>query len=280
MDELLRVMEETLAARDADPGVVLEPAHSAFSRFLELLEAGDVRAAAPGPDGEYRCDTRVKRAILCGFRLGALIEGDTGAFRFCDKHNLWPDVHGMSERGIRIVPGGTTVRRGAYLGRGVTLMPPAYVNIGAWIGAGTMIDSHALVGSCAQVGEHCHVSAAAQIGGVLEPVGALPVVIEDGCFVGGNCGIYEGTHVHAGAVIGAGTVLTRSTPLFDLVREQVIRAQDGVLHVPAGAVVVPGARAIQTPFAQKSGLSAYAPLIVKYRDDKTDASVTLEKLLR
>ncbi len=284
MSDVLQTLTETLetawAERERDPEGGAR-AQSAFERFLELLESGSVRAAAPDVHGEYVVDTRVKNLILWGFRIGCLVEsGDCAPFYFCDKHNLWPRASGLAAKSVRIVPGGTSVRRGACLCAGVTVMPPAYVNIGAYIGANTMIDSHALVGSCAQIGSGCHISAAAQIGGVLEPVGAMPVVVEDGAFVGGNSGVYEGTHVGAGAVLASGTILTRSTPVFDLVHETVIRAVDGVLRVPERAVVIPGARAIASGFGREYGLSAYAPLIVKYRDEKTDASLALEEALR
>ena len=245
-----------------------------------MLESGAIRSAAPSADGQWQCDVRVKQCILYGFKLGRLESHAQGDFQFCDKHNLWPSMQNLCERRIRIVPGGTTVRRGACIRSGVTIMPPAYVNIGAYIDENTMIDSHALVGSCAQIGKNCHISAAAQIGGVLEPVGALPVIIEDNAFIGGNCGIYEGAHIHAGAVLASGTILTKSTPVFDLVRENVIRPVDGVLHIPQNAVVVPGSRALNSDFARQNGLSAYAPLIIKYRDDKTDAALVLEDCLR
>ncbi|MBQ4359658.1 MAG: 2,3,4,5-tetrahydropyridine-2,6-dicarboxylate N-succinyltransferase [Proteobacteria bacterium] len=280
LDLLIATVERDLELREENDFYLLSRAHEAFAKFLDLLETGRARAASPDENGEYHCDVRVKKMILYGFKLGHLVESNEAGFQFCDKHNLWPDMHHLVERAVRIVPGGTTVRRGACLKSGVTLMPPAYVNIGAYIDEGTMIDSHALVGSCAQVGKRCHISAASQLGGVLEPVGAMPVIIEDNAFVGGNCGIYEGTHVHKGAVIAAGTILTKSTPLFDLVNQQVIRPVDGVLHVPENAVVIPGARAIDTDFARSMGLSAYAPIIVKYRDDKTDASIELVDLFR
>lgn len=280
IEQWIQTIQTAFDKHAQDPTSSLDDAHAAFESFLNALENGTVRAAMPDENGVFQCDTRVKQLILFGFKLGHLIEEHDASFHFCDKHNLWPKADNLSERTVRIVPGGTSVRRGAYLGNNVTIMPPAYVNIGAWIGQGTMIDSHALVGSCAQVGARCHVSAAAQIGGVLEPVGALPVIIEDDCFVGGNCGIYESTHLHSGAVLAAGTILTRSTPIFDLVNNQIIRPVDGILHVPQNAVVVPGSRSIQTEFAKQYGLNAYAPLIIKYRDDKTEASLTLEKLLR
>jgi 2,3,4,5-tetrahydropyridine-2-carboxylate N-succinyltransferase len=228
----------------------------------------------------------VKRGILLGFRIGGIIDmslegsGDRITLPFFDKDTYPPRALGLSD-GIRIVPGGSSIRRGAYVARGVVCMPPMYINVGAHIGSGTMIDSHALVGSCAQVGERVHLSAAAQLGGVLEPVNASPVVVEDDVIVGGNCGIYEGTVVRRGAVIGAGVVLTRGTPVYDLVIEGVHRAGDGKpLEIPENAVVVPGARAVKGEWAQSQGISLQTPVIVKYRDEKTDAATALESWLR
>lgn len=255
-----------------------EEAEAAVSEILEALESGELRCAVPG-GCDWSVDIRVKQLILSVFRLGHLEERSDSVFDFCDKHNLWPEQKGLASRGVRIVPGGTCVRRGAHIARGVTVMPPSYVNIGAWVDEGSMVDSHVTVGSCAQIGKHCHISAAAQIGGVLEPVGQLPVIVEDGAFVGGNVGIYEGTHVGRGAVVASGVVLTRSTPIFDLVNERVIRAENGVLTVPERAVVVSGARAIRSPFGVENGLSLYTPVIVKYRDEKTDATTVLESIL-
>ena len=275
-----QTIESALAACDVDGDHDMSAAHAAFESFLEALESGECRAASPDASGHWHVARDVKQLILYGFRLGRLVESHSHDAHFCDKHNLWPAQQSLATRGIRIVPGGTAVRRGAFLGAGVTIMAPAYVNIGAYIGRGTMIDSHVTVGSCAQVGENCHISAAAQLGGVLEPVGALPVIVEDTAFIGGNSGVYEGTHIHCGAVIATGTIITRATPIYDLVNETVIRPIDGVLHVPENAVVVPGSRAVDTPFARQNGLSLYAPIIVKYRDDKTAASVVLESILR
>lgn len=273
-----KILDSFLEAMSSDADwTVLD---DVVDRFLACLESGVLRCAVRREDGVWEVEPRVKQLILNVFRLGHLEERSETCFQFCDKHNLWPNMAFLPERRIRIVPGGTTVRRGAYVASGVTIMPPAYVNIGAWIGEGSMIDSHALVGSCAQVGSRCHISAAAQLGGVLEPVGQLPVIIEDGAFVGGNTGIYEGTHVGREAVIGSGTMLTRSTPVYDLVHGTVIYAEDGVLHIPERAVVVPGARAVKSAFGEAHGLSLYAPMIVKYRDEKTGASVCLEEALR
>ena len=224
----------------------------------------------------------VKQGILLAFRVGHVINmPPAGPLCFSDKDTLPPQALDGPSRHLRIVPGGTAVRAGAYLGRNVTIMPPAYVNVGAFVDGGTMIDSHALVGSCAQIGARVHLSAAAQIGGVLEPVNASPVIIEDDVLVGGNCGVYEGTVVRARAVLAAGVVLTRGTPVFDLVRETVYRATDEQpLESPAGAVVVPGARAIRSGWGADQHLSLQTPVIVKYRDDKTDLATTLEAWLR
>jgi len=257
----------------------------AMMSFLALrsaIESGEVRAASPdaaSPTG-WRVNAWVKRGILLGFRLGVLEEMALAGLSFVDKHT-YPARHFTAGDGIRLVPGGSSVRAGAYVARGVVCMPPMYINAGAYVDEGTMVDSHALVGSCAQIGKRVHLSAAAQIGGVLEPVNAGPVVIEDDVLVGGNCGVYEGTIVRKGAVLAAGTILTRGTPLFDLVNGEVLRAAgDLPLIVPENAVVVPGARAVNKGKGQEWGLSLYAPAIVKYRDDKTEVSATLEDLLR
>ncbi len=258
---------------------------AAMKAFLELracLERGEVRAAQPDPAAptSWRVNTWVKQGILLGFRLGALENSNAGALSFVDKHT-YPARLFTATDGVRVVPGGSSVRAGAYLARSVVCMAPMYINTGAWVDEGTMVDSHALVGSCAQIGKRVHLSAAAQIGGVLEPVNASPVIIEDDVLVGGNCGVYEGTLVRKGAVLAAGTILTRGTPLFDLVKGDVLRAGvETPLIVPENAVVVPGARAINKGKGQEWGLSLYAPAIVKYRDDKTDLSTTLEELLR
>lgn len=250
--------------------------------LLDALEAGDVRSATKGDDGTWRAVPWVKRGILLGFRAGKMVEmGEKDSpFHFFDKHT-YPTRSLTLSAGIRIVPGGTTIRRGGYIAPGVVVMPPAYVNVGTYIGAGTMVDSHALVGSCAQIGARVHLSAAAQIGGVLEPVNASPVIIEDDVIVGGNCGVYEGTVVREKAVLAAGVVLTRGTPVFDLVNERVIRSSaDSPLEIPAGAVVVPGARTVKGGFAAKEGIALQTPVIVKYRDEKTDLATALESWLR
>jgi 2,3,4,5-tetrahydropyridine-2,6-dicarboxylate N-succinyltransferase len=248
----------------------------AVERLLDALESGTLRAAVRDTDGVWRAVPWVKQGILLGFRLGVL----TQVGPFVDK-DTFPLRQFSPSDGVRVVPGGSAVRRGAYLAPGVVCMPPMYVNVGAYVGAGTMVDSHALVGSCAQIGERVHLSAAAQIGGVLEPVNAAPVVIEDDVLVGGNCGVYEGTVVRAGAVLAAGVILTRGTPVYDLVRETIYRADgETPLEIPAGAVVVPGARAIQRGWGAEQRLSLQTPVIVKYRDDKTAAAVALEAWLR
>lgn len=250
--------------------------------LLDALEAGRVRAALHSGNGDWHAVPWVKQGILLAFRSGVLAGSMSlhGGFAFVDKHTM-PPRHFHPDEGIRIVPGGSAVRRGAFLARGVVCMPPMYVNVGAYVGEGTMIDSHALVGSCAQVGARCHVSAAAQLGGVLEPINASPVVIEDDVVVGGNCGVYEGTVVRTGAVLGAGVVLTRGTPVYDLVHETVYRGSaTAPLVIPAGAVVVPGTRRIRGGFAEAEGLGLQTPVIVKYRDDKTDLATALEGWLR
>lgn len=271
---------EALFALAAD---ALPPdAEQVVNDLLSALETGAVRAARRDADGVWRAVPWVKRGILLGFRVGRMVEMGAGdsPFRFFDKHTYPTRALTLADQ-VRVVPGGSTIRRGAYLAAGVVCMPPMYVNVGSWVGAGTMIDSHALVGSCAQVGARVHLSAAAQVGGVLEPVNASPVIIEDDVTVGGNCGVYEGTVVRAGAVLAAGVVLTRGTPVFDLVRETVIRGSaDAPLEIPAGAVVVPGARAVKGGFAASDGLSLQTPVIVKYRDERTDLATALEAWLR
>jgi 2,3,4,5-tetrahydropyridine-2-carboxylate N-succinyltransferase len=264
-----------------------EDAREVVESLLDALEKGTVRAAERNAaTGEWRAVPWVKRGILLGFRVGAIVDmslrsaADRIGFSFFDK-DTYPPRRLTTADGVRIVPGGSSIRRGAYVASGVVCMPPMYVNVGAHIGTGTMIDSHALVGSCAQVGERVHLSAAAQLGGVLEPVNAAPVVIEDDVVIGGNCGIYEGTVVRTGAVIGAGVILTRGTPVYDLEREMVHRAEKGrALEIPANAVVVPGARQAKGKWAQDQGISLQTPVIVKYRDEKTDAATALESWLR
>lgn len=257
-----------------------EEARIAVNDLLQALENGKIRAASPGHEGVWQANTWVKRGILLGFRVGEIVDQSVGSFAFFDK-DTYPPQPLTSDSGVRIVPGGSAVRRGAYLAPGVVCMPPMYVNVGAYVDEGSMIDSHALVGSCAQIGRDVHLSAAAQVGGVLEPIGAAPVVIEDGVFVGGGCGVYEGTVVRKLSVLAAGVILTRSSRVYDLVNERVLAAsEDQPLEIPAGAVVVPGSRPASGSFAKENGLSLSAPVIVKYRDASTDAATTLEKALR
>jgi 2,3,4,5-tetrahydropyridine-2-carboxylate N-succinyltransferase len=262
-------------------------AMDAFLALRSALSEGKIRAAQPDPSSElgWRVNAWVKQGILLGFRLGALKAMGGDEFSFVDKHT-YPARQFHVHDGVRVVPGGSSVREGAYLAPGVVCMPPMYVNAGAWVDEGTMVDSHALVGSCAQVGKRVHLSAAAQIGGVLEPVNATPVIIEDDVLVGGNTGVYEGTVVRRRAVLAAGTILTRGTPVYDIVRGEVLKATaDRPLVIPEGAVVVPGSRSLKRAIPGQEGdnpwgLSLYTPVIVKYRDDKTDLSSTLEDLLR
>ena len=258
-------------------------AEAVFFELRSALESGELRSAEPDasePLG-WRVNTWVKRGILLGFRLGALAEmGCPEGFAFVDKAT-YPARRFTIADGVRVVPGGSSVRSGAFVSKGVVVMPPAYVNVGAYVDEGTMVDSHALVGSCAQIGKRVHLSAAAQIGGVLEPVNASPVIIEDDVLVGGNTGVYEGTVVRKRAVIAAGTVLTRGTPVYDLVKGEVYKATaESPLVIPEGAVVVPGSRAVSKGKGAEWGLSVAAPVIVKYRDEKTELSLVLEDILR
>ncbi|HQR45825.1 MAG TPA: 2,3,4,5-tetrahydropyridine-2,6-dicarboxylate N-succinyltransferase [Thermoanaerobaculia bacterium] len=247
--------------------------------LLDALERGEVRAAERDPSGRWTPNRAVKEGILFAFRLGIETDFEAGTLLFRDRDTL-PPRRPLPE-GVRVVPGGTAIRRGAFLAKGVVVMPPAYVNVGAYVDEGSMIDSHALVGSCAQVGKRVHLSAAAQVGGVLEPVGAVPVVLEDDVFVGGGVGIYEGVCVRRRAVLASGVVLTGSTAVFDLVKERELRASAGApLEIPEGAVVVPGTRSAPGAWATARGLSVAAPVIVKYRDERTDAKTTLEAALR
>jgi 2,3,4,5-tetrahydropyridine-2,6-dicarboxylate N-succinyltransferase len=253
----------------------------AFDDLRSALEKGQIRAAEPDASSTtgWRVNAWVKQGILLGFRLGSLTTSGDG-LSFVDKHT-YPARRFTAEEGVRVVPGGSAVRAGAYVAKGVVLMPPMYVNVGAYVDEGTMVDSHALVGSCAQIGKRVHLSAAAEVGGVLEPVNASPVILEDDVLVGGNCGVYEGTIVRKRAVLAAGTVLTRGTPVYDVVKGEVLRAEgERPLVIPEGAVVVPGARAVHKGKAEEWGLSVYTPVIVKYRDEKTELSSALEELLR
>jgi 2,3,4,5-tetrahydropyridine-2,6-dicarboxylate N-succinyltransferase len=273
---------------DENPGKYSDADRKLFQQFKDALNAGEIRAAEPDPADKgpgasgWRVNAWVKKGILLGFRMGAIVDMSIDAARqpFFDK-STYPVKTFAADAGVRIVPGGSSIRDGCYVARGVTCMPPMYVNVGAYVDEGTMIDSHALVGSCAQIGRRCHISAAAQIGGVLEPVNATPVIIEDDVLIGGNTGVYEGTLVRRRAVLAAGTILTRGTPVYDIVRGEVLKASaDQPLIIPEGAVVVPGARELKRGAEPAWGLSLYTPVIVKYRDDKTDLSATLEDLLR
>lgn len=285
----LREIERRIDALAATPAGAELPqdARSVVRKLLDALEAGSVRAAQKDrASGEWRAVPWVKRGILLGFRVGGIIDmsitsrNNDVALAFFDKDTYPPRPLTLQD-GVRVVPGGSSIRRGAYVAAGVVCMPPMYINVGAHVGSATMIDSHALVGSCAQVGERVHLSAAAQLGGVLEPVNASPVVVEDDVVIGGNCGIYEGTVVRRRAVIGAGVVLTRGTPVYDLERETVHRASaDRPLEIPENAVVVPGARTVKSDWGREQGISLQTPVIVKYRDDKTDAATALEAWLR
>jgi 2,3,4,5-tetrahydropyridine-2-carboxylate N-succinyltransferase len=269
---------------DNKPSEYTEDHHRLFNEFKAALNAGSIRAAEPDASAKtgWRVNGWVKKGILLGFRLGAIVDMSIDPLRqpWLDKAT-YPVKRFSIDNGVRIVPGGSSVRDGCFVGKGVTCMPPMYINVGAYVGDGTMVDSHALIGSCAQIGARCHVSAAAQIGGVLEPVGALPVVIEDDVLVGGNCGVYEGAVVKSRAVLGTGTILNRSTPVYDLVRGEVYSATDNdPLVIPEGAVVVAGSRAVTSGKGKEWGISLYTPVIVKYRDAKTDAKIQLEDLLR
>ncbi len=273
---------------DESPSAYTPEHHRLFQQFKDALNSGSVRAAEPDAASAngWRVNIWVKKGILLGFRMGSIVDMSVDASRqpFFDKAT-YPVKSFSASSGVRIVPGGSSIRDGCYIGKGVTCMPPMYINVGAYVDEGTMVDSHALVGSCAQVGKRVHLSAAAQIGGVLEPVNASPVVIEDDVLVGGNTGVYEGIIVRKGAVLAPGTILTRGTPVFDLVNGEVLRATAELpLIIPEGAVVVPGSRGITRgkghPNSEGWGLSLYAPVIVKYRDEKTDLSTALEDLLR
>jgi 2,3,4,5-tetrahydropyridine-2,6-dicarboxylate N-succinyltransferase len=280
MHDMLREQIDALAAAgaEADRG----QARAVFARLRAALSAGEVRAAEPdasAPTG-WRVNAWVKQGILLGFRFGSVVDVAPGStLPFFDKDTL-PLRPLEAESGVRIVPGGSSIRDGVYLGRGIICMPPMYINIGAWIGDGTLVDSHALVGSCAQVGARVHLSAAAQIGGVLEPVGAMPVIVEDDVLVGGNCGLYEGVVVKRRAVLASGTIITGSTPIYDLPNDRILEPSGGPLVVPEGAVVVPGTRPVRSGRGAEWGLSVATPIIVKYRDEKTDARTALEGALR
>ncbi len=278
MHSLKSAIERLAAARAVERDA---EARNVFLDFREQLTHGKIRAAEKIINGEWRVNIWVKQGILLGFRIGELTEtGAAAGLSFVDKDTFPARRFTIKDR-VRLVPGGSSVREGAYVAPSVICMPPMFINVGAYVDEGTMVDSHALVGSCAQIGKRVHLSAAAQIGGVLEPVNATPVIIEDDVLVGGNCGVFEGTLVRARAVLGAGTILTRSTPLYDIVRGEVYRAAVGKpLEVPENAVVVPGSRALKKGHAAEWGLSLYAPVMVKYRDEKTDQRIELEEWLR
>jgi len=272
---------------DQKPEAYTEEHFRLFYEFKDALNRGRIRAAEPdsAQSSGWRVNGWVKKGILLGFRMGSVVDMSIDSTRqpFFDK-STFPVKHFIFQsgvRGIRIVPGGSSIRDGVYIGKGVTCMPPMYINVGAYVDDGTMIDSHALVGSCAQIGKNCHISAASQIGGVLEPVGALPVIVEDDVLVGGNCGVYEGAVVKKRAVLGTGTILNRSTPVYDVVRGAVYKATDDEpLIIPEEAVLVAGARAITSGPGKDWGISVYTPVIVKYRDSRTDTKIQLEDLLR
>jgi 2,3,4,5-tetrahydropyridine-2,6-dicarboxylate N-succinyltransferase len=269
---------------DHKPSTYTSEHFDLFYQFKRKLNLGEVRAAQPDASAKngWRVTPWVKKGILLGFRMGTIVDMSIDRSRqpFFDKAT-YPVRQFSADDRVRIVPGGSSIRDGCFIGRGVTCMPPMFVNVGAYVGDNTMIDSHALVGSCAQIGENCHISAAAQIGGVLEPVGAMPVIIESQVMVGGNCGVYEGTIIKERAVLGSGVILTRSTPVYDVVRGEVLTATDDApLVIPEGAVVVAGSRAIHKGKGREWGISLYTPVIVKYRDSKTDTRVQLEDLLR
>ncbi|MBA3711928.1 MAG: 2,3,4,5-tetrahydropyridine-2,6-dicarboxylate N-succinyltransferase [Pyrinomonadaceae bacterium] len=275
-------LRERIEALADAVGIEFNGEHRAlFQEFKTALNRGEIRAAERTPAGEWRVNSWVKRGILLGFRIGKMIDMTANEnLRFYDK-DTYPLRATTIHESVRIVPGGSSIRDGAYVAPGVVCMPPMYINVGAYVDDGTMVDSHALVGSCAQIGKRVHLSAAAQIGGVLEPVGAVPVIIEDDVLVGGGCGVYEGTIVRERAVLAAGTILTGSTPVYDTVRGKIYRrTSEAPLEIPAGAVVVPGARASTNEQGRAWGLSLYAPVIVKYRDERTDAASQLEDYLR
>src|SRR5581483_3306519 len=272
----MSLKEQIESLFDLPAGELNDDARSVFAQFKQELNAGRVRAAEK-QDDQWNVNTWVKKGILLGFRLGTLVDYSIDKhFHFYDKHT-YPLKEIIPEDGVRVVPGGSSIRDGCYIGRGVTCMPPMYINAGSYIDDGVMVDSHALIGSCAQIGCNCHISAGSQIGGVLEPIGALPVIIEDEVLVGGNCGVYEGTVVKRRAVLGSGTILNRSTPVYDLVRGVVHRANDDEpLVIPEEAVVIAGSRSIQSGIGKEWGISLYTPVIVKYRDAKTEGKIQLE----
>ncbi len=280
--DLVVLQKKLEALFQEQPATYSDNQSQLFRDFRELLNIGQIRAAEPDnsqPTG-WRVNSWVKKGILLGFRIGGVVEMAGGLGQFFDKNTYPPKQLALSDA-VRIVPGGSSIRAGCYVAPGVTCMPPMYINVGAYVDSGTMVDSHALIGSCAQVGRNCHISAASQIGGVLEPVGAMPVIIEDDVLVGGNCGVYEGTILRSRAVLGSGTILNRSTPVYDVVQGVVHRAVgDLPLVIPEEAVVVAGSRRITSGLGSEWGLSLYTPVIVKYRDAGTDAKIQLEDFLR
>jgi len=267
----------------ANPPAAYSQSHKTlFEHFRAQLNAGAIRAAEPDPASAtgWRVNAWVKKGILLGFRMGGIVAMSEAGAQFFDK-STYPLRPITIEDRVRVVPGGSSIRDGCYVAPGVTCMPPMYINVGAYVDSGTMVDSHALVGSCAQIGRNCHISAAAQIGGVLEPVGAIPVIVEDDVLIGGNCGVYEGTVIKKRAVLGSGTILNRSTPVYDLVRNTIHRATDeSPLIIPEEAVVVAGSRQVASGIGKEWGIALYTPVVVKYRNSQTDARVQLEDLLR
>ncbi len=274
---MISIQERIITAYDN--GISDTAVQELFEVFIDQLDRGCIRAVSYD-NGEWSVNSWVKKGILLGFRIGRLVFQQDGLFGFCDK-GTYPVKQFLLTDAVRVVPGGTSVRRGAYCAPGIVIMPPSYINVGAYVDAGTMIDSHVLIGSCAQIGKRCHISAGVQVGGVLEPIQGSPVIIEDEVFIGGQCGIYEGVVVRGHAVLATGTILTASTVLYDAVHERIIRPdQRGRLIVPEGAVVVPGSRPVHNEFGKTHGLAVYTPIIVKYRDEKTDVRVALEEGLR
>lgn len=272
-----RILELLALPADALPR---NEAREVVDTLLSGLNAGSIRAATRSDEGSWMVHAWVKQGILLAFRTGQLTELDFGGSQFWDRDTL-PVRRFRREDGVRLVPGGSAVRAGAHMGSGVVCMPPSYVNIGAFVGSNSMVDSHVLVGSCAQVGRHVHLSAGVQVGGVLEPIGARPVIIEDEVFVGGGCGLFEGVLIRERAVLAPGVMLTGSTRVFDLVHERIVERKDGhPLEIPSGAVVVPGSRPASTDFGRRNGIALYTPIIVKYRDERTDAATALEGELR
>lgn len=278
MSDLRQRIEQLFALPISE--LPVDEANAIFSELKELLNRGEIRSASPDGAGGWQVNGWVKQGILLGFRAGKLVDSSQGGFPFFDKANLPLRQLTLGEN-VRLVPGGSAIRDGAYIAPGVICMPPMYVNIGSYVDEGSMIDSHALVGTCAQVGKRVHLSAAAQVGGVLEPIGANPVIIEDDVMIGGNCGVYEGTIVRRRAVLAAGVVLTASSRVYDLPNERIISGSaERPLEIPEGAVVISGTRAVAGEFAREHGLAISAPLIVKYRDDRTDARTAIESALR